>query len=124
MVVNPDLIYLLDQTCKVFRPTEATTNMVTAQALALNASAVPTHIQAKSVTERALGSGYEQAGDYWGFYHSTGDVAVGDLVQGQTGPHAGKNFWLRGFTTDTNIEGVEHLMAELELTTVSTGATV
>ena len=47
-------------------------------------------------------------------------LVVGDLVQGQTGPWAGRNFWLRGFGTDTDVEGIEHLMAELELTTEST----
>lgn len=124
MVVNPDLLYLLDQTCKVFRPVESTTSMVTKQNLALNESGVPCQIQAKSAFERSLGMGVEEAGDYWGFYHSTGDVQVGDLVQGQTGPYTGKNFWVRGFGTNTDWEGIEHLMAELHLTPVSTGATI
>ena len=120
MVVNADLVYLLDQTAKVFRPAEATVSMVTVQNLALNESSVACHIQAKAVSELALAMGYEQAGRYDGFFHSTGDLAVGDLVQGQTGPWAGQNFWLRGFATDTDWPGIEHIMAELELTTEST----
>lgn len=121
MVVNPDLECLLDQTCKVFRPAEGTTSMVTKQNLALNEQNVPCHIQAKNAYERMLAMGYEEAGEYWGFYHSTGDLQVGDLVQAQTGPHTGLNFWLRGFGTNTDWPGIEHIMAELQLTPVSTG---
>lgn len=120
MVVNPDLACLLDQTCKVFRPTEATVNMVTQQNLALNESAVPCHIQVRAAMEPAKGFGYEPASVCDGFYHSTADLLIGDLIQAQTGPHTGRNFWMRGFATNTDWAGIEHIMAELEYTTEST----
>lgn len=123
MVANPDLVYLLDQTAKVFRPAESVSAMVTAQNLSLQVASEPCHIQAMSPVERILGMGVEQDGDYWGFFHSTADVAVGDMVQGLSGPWAGTNFWLRTFATDTDVSGIEHRMAVLDVTPQTTGTT-
>ncbi len=64
MVVNPDLIYMLDQSCTVLRPAESVGSMVTKQNLAVQVASEPCHIQAKSPTELVLGMGVEQRGEF------------------------------------------------------------
>jgi hypothetical protein len=120
MVLNPDLLYLLDQQCDVLRPAEAQVGMRTMSNLASLSTGVAVHVQAMTPREMAYGYGYEQEGNYLAFFHSTQALAVGDMVRMTTGPHAAKRFWLRGEPTLTDVCGIQHTMASLEYTEDST----
>jgi hypothetical protein len=120
MTVNPDLAFLLDQTTKVFRPTEATVDMVTQENLALNSTGLACHIQAVNRDDIARGYGYQDVGSHWAFYQSTAPVQRGDLVQPKDGPWTGQNFWVRGPADDTDVAWIDHLCMKLEFTDEST----
>ena len=128
MVLNPDLIGVLDQTCDVFRPAETYTAGVTKKNLAVVSTGLACHVQIKpqgmARGEVDMPYGQEERGSHWLFLHSTEDVALSDYIAVRTGPFSGDGFWLKNFVDDTDVPGIEHICADLSLAQQSTAEVV
>lgn len=119
MTTNPDLSALLDQECTLFAASEAVVNMATVTTLTAS-TGVSCHIQTLTPTEVPKGLGYEKEGMFQGFFESTqSGVVVGNRVKQTSGPYTNTQWHIRAIEK-SDWGGLEHIRAELELTTEST----